>query len=127
MYRILAIAYNNRKYSSSRNLRGCCRANLWPAKKTITKTKQLLINKKMGERIIKLKQLENLLSNYQGSSAQVDELFELHNYFLPGNREMGKHCGSCRQRVFNRINDNFNVNFKQELHSYQENDIKDEQ
>ncbi len=81
----------------------------------------------MEERIIKLKQLEKLLSNYQGSGTQVDELFELHNYFLPGNREMGKHCGSCRQRVFNRINDNFNVNFKQELQSYQENDIKDEQ
>jgi flagellar biosynthesis chaperone FliJ len=66
----------------------------------------------------RLEQLEVLLNElqgqYKGSSQQISLLFQLNNEFTP-NKEHGKGCGSCRARVYQRMQQFWNETGKQEL------------
>jgi hypothetical protein len=51
--------------------------------------------------------LEKLVTSMVGKdrieSFQTDELFLLHNYYYPNQRETGKSCPPCRGRVLNKM------------------------
>lgn len=75
------------------------------------------------EREIKLTQLEFYANetNWEGCPMnfnQIQEVYALHNYFLPQYFESSIGCGSCQTRTKNRIFEWFNNNGKAELEQY---------
>jgi hypothetical protein len=71
------------------------------------------------ERIQNLQALQSLMNALQGQykadNTQLTLLFNLNNYFFPQNKEHGKGCGSCRQRVYQRMLGFINGQGKEEL------------
>lgn len=57
----------------------------------------------------RFKELEQLLNDLRGKNranqGQLSLLFELNNHFFPHIKETGKHCSTCRQRVYKRMKD----------------------
>lgn len=47
--------------------------------------------------------LESLKGKSRIEGWQTEELFALHNYHFPKNKEHGKSCPPCRGRVFARM------------------------
>jgi hypothetical protein len=72
----------------------------------------------------KLQQLQQLLielqGQYKGSSQQINLLFQLNNEFTTV-KEHGKGCGSCRARVYQRMQQFWNETGKQELQALKTN------
>ena len=60
-------------------------SNLYP------KVKNLMENHLIGK------------ENYRISSAIIKEMFLFHNMIFPKNRNFGRSCGACREKVYNRL------------------------
>lgn len=60
--------------------------------------------------------LDRLVKDWEGKEEQrvpahiITEMFNVHNYFFPNNREYSKGCGGCRQRVWNRLKAHYHAN-----------------
>jgi hypothetical protein len=71
------------------------------------------------ERILNLQALQSLMTSlegqYKADNTQLTQLFNLNNYFFPQNKEHGKGCGACRQRVYQRMLGFINGQGKEEL------------
>lgn len=51
--------------------------------------------------------LASINGNYVNST-QVDEMFLIHNILFPKNKERGKICPPCRNRVLNKLTNYYN-------------------
>ena len=71
--------------------------------KTATTKKE---KKKMNELFNRVDQLMNSLvgkENHNHNAQVIRELFNLHNEVYPNNLEFSTSCGSCRQRVYQKL------------------------
>lgn len=72
----------------------------------------------------KLEQLKQLLDElngqYKGNSQQITLLFQLNNEFTD-KKEHGKGCGSCRARVYQRMQQFWNETGQHELEALKTN------
>lgn len=64
-------------------------------------------------------QLNELMKELEGKDKieahQTNILYNLNNYFFPDLKEYNKSCGSCRERVYNRMKSYWECNYKNKL------------